>query len=55
MRGSLVVLGALVEHSGAQWSFKHPTIGDAVQRRIAVRPELLEIYLSGSSRRLALV
>lgn len=41
LRGSLVVLGA------STWSFKHPTIADAVQRQVSARPELLEIYLVG--------
>lgn len=50
LRGSLVVLGTSTENNGGpQWSFKHPTIGDAVRRRIATRPELLEIYLTGSA------
>jgi hypothetical protein len=36
-----VVLGANI------WSFRHPTIADAVQRQVSTRPELLEIYLVG--------
>jgi hypothetical protein len=50
MRGSLVTLGATTDRPGTEaWAFKHPTIGDAVQRLIARRPELLQIYLLGTS------
>jgi Novel STAND NTPase 3 len=49
MRGSLVVLGSPSDGGGeSQWSFKHPTISEAVRRRISARPELLYIYLIGS-------
>ena len=49
LRGSLVVLGPGSSfRKGLSWSFKHPTIADAVRTRIAARYELLEIYLLGA-------
>jgi len=49
LRGSLVVLGpGSSSQRSLQWSFKHPTIADAVRTRIAARYELLEIYLMGA-------
>ncbi len=49
LRGSLVTLGPSADRAGGpRWAFKHPTISDAVQRRIAARPELLQIYIIGS-------
>lgn len=44
---SLVQLG-YVEGS-AIWRFKHPTIGDTFAAQLVRNPELLEIYLRGSS------
>lgn len=45
--------GSLVTHMqiGDQplWRFKHPTIGDAYAATLAFIPELLEIFLTGSS------
>jgi hypothetical protein len=49
LRGSLVVIGPGRDPGSEEgWRFKHPTIADAVQRRIATRRELLGIYLVGS-------
>lgn len=49
LRGSLVVLGpGSSSKRGLSWSFKHPTIADAVRTKIAARYELLEIYLMGA-------
>lgn len=49
LRGSLVVLNEGAESgANAAWSFKHPTIGDAVRQRIAGQRELLQIYLRGT-------
>ena len=49
LRGSLVVLGpGSSAKRGLSWSFKHPTIADAVRTRIAARYELIEIYLMGA-------
>lgn len=45
--------GSLAQHTHVEgasiWSFKHPTIGDAFATLLAGNPELLEIYLQGSS------
>jgi hypothetical protein len=46
LRGSLVLL--VDETDGPQWSFKHPTIGDAYATLVAESPELTEIYLHGA-------
>jgi hypothetical protein len=46
LRGSLVLL--VDEVDGPQWSFKHPTIGDAYATLVAESPELTEIYLHGA-------
>ncbi len=48
LRGSLVTLGIDGTTQEMTWSFKHPTIADAVRQRISGRPELLEIYLVGA-------
>jgi hypothetical protein len=45
--------GSLVQHTHAEgasiWRFKHPTIGDAFAALLVRNPELLEIYIQGSS------
>jgi hypothetical protein len=45
--------GSLVQHTHASgdaiWRFKHPTIGDAYAAILALSPELLGIYVQGSS------
>lgn len=45
--------GSLVTHMQTDdqpvWRFKHPTIGDAYATILAYSPDLLEIFLSGSS------
>lgn len=45
--------GSLVTHMQIDdqpvWRFKHPTIGDAYSATLAFSPDLLEIFLSGSS------
>lgn len=45
--------GSLVTHMQIDdqplWRFKHPTIGDAYATTLAFSPDLLEIFLSGSS------
>lgn len=45
--------GSLVTHSKANdqhaWRFKHPTIGDAYADTLALSPDMLGIFLSGSS------
>jgi hypothetical protein len=45
--------GSLVTHIQIDdqpvWRFKHPTIGDAYAATLAFSPELLEIFLTGSS------
>ena len=45
--------GSLVLHSNASgesiWQFKHPTIGDAYAAILAASPELLSIFVHGSS------
>ena len=45
--------GSLVTHSQIDdqhvWRFKHPTIGDAYSATLAFSPDLLGIFLSGSS------
>lgn len=47
MDGSLT---QLVHVGGvAKWVFKHPTIGDALATIVAEDPELLDIYLAGTS------
>ena len=47
LNGSLVQL-AYIE-GAAIWRFKHPTIGDTFAAQLVRNPELLEIYLQGSS------
>jgi hypothetical protein len=47
LKGSLVQFVNTEDH--AAWRFKHPTIGDAFAKMIVDSPELLEIYLQGSS------
>ena len=50
LRGSLIVLASDPELAGRSvWSFKHPTIGEAVRRHLSRNPENLGIYLVGSS------
>jgi hypothetical protein len=46
LRGSLVrfVRGA----DSTYWSFQHPTVRDAMASYLAVRPELVEIYVAGT-------
>ena len=46
LRGSLVLL--VETPDGPQWTFKHPTIGDAYASLVADSPELTEIYLRGA-------
>lgn len=45
--------GSLVTHMQSDdqpvWRFKHPTIGDAYAATLAFSPDLLEIFLTGSS------
>ncbi len=45
--------GSLAQHAHVEgasiWRFKHPTVGDAFASLLAGNPELLEIYLQGSS------
>jgi len=45
--------GSLVQHvctkDDAYWRFKHPTIGDAYAQILAENPEMLSIYIHGSS------
>jgi hypothetical protein len=33
--------------NGSYWTYKHPTIGDAISELIMTRPELIEFYLHG--------
>lgn len=47
LRGSLVLYTS--EDGEYIWRFKHPTIGDAYAELLAQSPELLEIYIQGSS------
>jgi hypothetical protein len=47
LRGSLVVHATLKGESF--WTFKHPTIGDAYSTMLRDSPELLGIYIRGSS------
>jgi hypothetical protein len=47
LKSSLVVLLQIDDH--LVWRFKHPTIGDAYAATLAFSPDLLEIFLSGSS------
>lgn len=47
LNGSLVVRLQVDDQS--IWRFKHPTIGDAYATTLAFSPDLLEIFLSGSS------
>lgn len=47
LKGSLVSL-VLADDESA-WRFKHPTIGDAYAATLAFSPDLLGIFLSGSS------
>jgi Novel STAND NTPase 3 len=49
LRGSLTLLTGDPDRPGAvRWTFKHPTIADAVRLRVAQRYELIDIYLSGA-------
>ncbi|TFF36189.1 nSTAND3 domain-containing NTPase [Mucilaginibacter psychrotolerans] len=45
--------GSFVQHitseDDADWQFKHPTVGDAFAKVIAKTPELLGVYVQGSS------
>lgn len=45
--------GSFVQHvtseDDAEWQFKHPTVGDAFAKVIAKTPELLGVYVQGSS------
>jgi len=45
--------GSFVQHitseDEAEWQFKHPTVGDAFAKVIAKTPELLGVYVQGSS------
>jgi hypothetical protein len=43
--GSLV--GRVLERGERLWTFRHPTIRDAMADKIAARPELVDIYLRG--------
>ena len=46
LQGSLV---ARINVDGtAMWTFKHPTVGDAIARLVAASPELVDIYLAGA-------
>jgi hypothetical protein len=47
LNGSLVTLIQIDDQP--VWRFKHPTIGDAYAATLAFSPDLLEIFLSGSS------
>jgi len=47
MNGSLVQLTTIDDNP--MWRFKHPTIGDAYSIIVAKSPDLLEIYLRGTS------
>jgi len=47
LNGSLVQLAYL--EGSAIWRFKHPTIGDTFAAQLVRNPELLEVYLQGSS------
>jgi hypothetical protein len=47
LNGSLVTHNQLDEQP--VWRFKHPTIGDAYGTTLSFSPELLEIFLTGSS------
>lgn len=46
LNGSLTLL---VEHpEGRRWSFRHPTIADALSALVAASPELVELYVRGA-------
>jgi hypothetical protein len=47
LNGSLVALVQMDDQK--VWRFKHPTIGDAYSATLAFSPDLLEIFLSGST------
>ena len=47
MDGSLV--SRVEKDDQVFWMFRHPTIGDALARLVVENPELLDIYLKGSS------
>jgi len=47
LRGSLVVHAT--SNGESFWTFKHPTIGDAYSAMLRESPELLGIYIRGSS------
>jgi len=46
MNGSLV---RFIKAKARRWTFRHPTIGDALAEVIAEDPELVDIYLAGVS------
>jgi hypothetical protein len=46
LNGSLV--SEFIERGERYWSFRHPTVRDATAAHVALRPQLLDIYLGGA-------